>query len=226
MLRALAIVVYGLLQAAVLIPLITGNPDYAWHAWLFIFALVLLILRHPVAWLFRLILRLPTLVFLAVGVLWTCYVAENLAVMMRGDLDPDLGVNSFLWIGPNILYMVPLWWLAAGHSMSRTRVAALAGLPGVVIENDFALPAMLAAGQGGPFLILALNVHAVYAAMFAVPVIVAMAARREPPQEPAPGWKQLAALVAMPIGLYAGSFWVDFWRASSLADAMPIAMPM
>ena len=225
MLRALLIIVYGLAQAVVLTGLMAGNPGYVWHAWLFICALLLAILRRPVAWLLRLFLRLPTLVFIAVGILWTSYVAQNFAVMMRGDLDPDLLVNSFLWIGPNLLYMVPLWWLAAGHAMSATRVVAMAGLPGMVIENDFALPAMLAAGQGAPALVLALNVHAVYAALFAVPVIVAMAARRDPPQYGAPGWKQLAALVAMPIGLYAGSFWVDFWRGANLADFMPAATP-
>jgi hypothetical protein len=217
---------YGLVQAALLAALMSGNPGYVWHAWLFVCALLLLILRRPVAWLFRLILRLPTLVFVAVGVLWTSYAAENFAVMMRGDLDPDLWINSFLWIGPNLLYMVPLWWLAAGHAISPARIAALAGLPGIVIENDSALPALLAAGKGGSALILALNVHAVYAAMFAVPTIVAMAARRDSLQDPAPGWKQVAALVAMPIGLYAGRFWVDFWRGANLADFIPTAMPV
>ena len=226
MLRALVIVAYGLLQTAVLVPLMAGNPGYIWHAWLIVCALVLVILRRPVAWLLRLFLRLPTLVFVTVGVLWTSYAAQSFAVMMRGDLDPDLLTNSFLWIGPNLLYMVPLWWLGASHDVSRARIAALAGLPGTVIENDFAVPAMLAAGKGGPALVLALNVHAVYAAMFAVPVIVAMAARRDPPLYPAPAWKQLVALLAMPIGLLAGRFWVDFWRTSGLADLIPAATPM
>ncbi|MDP9139033.1 MAG: hypothetical protein M3N38_12815 [Pseudomonadota bacterium] len=225
MLRALAIVVYGLVQAVVLGALIGGNPRYAWHAWLFICALLLLIVRRPVAWLLRLFLRLPTLVFVAVGILWTSYLAENFAVMMRGDRDPDLWVNSLLWIGPDLLYMAPLWWLAAGHAISPIRIAALAGLPGIVIENDFALHTMLAAGRGGAALVLALNVHAVYAAMFAVPVIVAMAARRDLPPYPAPGWKQLTALAAMPIGLYAGRYWVDFWRETNLADLMLTATP-
>ncbi len=145
--------------------------------------------------------------------------------MRRGTLDPDLWVNSFLWVGPNLLYMVPLWWLAASHAVSGTRIAVLAGIPGVVIENDFALPAMLAAGRSGSAIILALNVHAVYAAMFAVPVIVAMAARRETPPYPAPGWKQLAALVAMPVGLHAGNYWVDFWRTVNAGEAVRATMP-
>ncbi len=226
MLRALAITVYGLLQAAVLIPLMISRPGYVWHAWLLICALGLLIMRRPVAWLFRAVFRSPTLVFLAIGVLWTCYVAENFAEMMRGSLDPDLWVNSFLWIGPNLLYMVPLWWLAAGHAISGTRIAVLAGIPGVVIENDFALPAMLAAGRSASALVLALHVHAVYAAMFAVPVIVAMAARREAARYPAPGWKQLAALVAMPIGLYAGTLWIDFWRTVGAGRAVPTTLPV
>jgi hypothetical protein len=212
LLRALAITAYGLLQVVVLGGLIAGNPGYVWHAWLLIAALLLVILASPVAWLARLILRLPMLVFIAAGILWTSYLAESFATMMRGTLDADLLQNSFLWIGPNLLYMVPLWWLVSGHAMSRTRIAALAGLPGVVFENDFALPALLAAGETGSAIVLGLNVHAVYAAMFAVPVIIGMAARRDIAQSPAPLWRQVTALIFMPIGLYAGRLWVDYWR--------------
>jgi hypothetical protein len=224
--RALVIAAYGLLQAAVLSALVAANPSYVWHAWLFIGALLALIVRRPVAWLLRLILRLPGLVFVALAIAWTCYAAQNFAIRMRGDLDPDLWINSFLWIGPNVLYMAPLWWLVSGHLVSSTRIAALAGLPGIVIENDFAVPAMMAAGKTGHALVLALNVHAVYAAMFAVPVIVAAAARREPPPYPPAAWKQVVAIVGMPMGLYVGRFWVDFWRGRNLSDLLPAAMPV
>jgi hypothetical protein len=202
-----------------------SNPGYVWHAWLLISALLLAILARPIAWLARLVLRLPVLVFIAAGVCWTSFVAENLAGMMRGTLDEDLAVNSFLWIGPNLLYMTPLWWLASGYAVSRTRIAALAGLPGVVTENGFALPAMVAAGQTGPAIVAGLNVHAVYAAMFALPVIMGMAARRDSAQERAALWRQGMALILMPIGLYAGKLWVEFWRSGSYRELLNAFMP-
>jgi hypothetical protein len=85
--------------------------------------------------------------FLLFGIFFWDVVVENFGMSFKGDLNPNLFLSSFLWLG-SCLGVMGAWWLVAQFfRFSPWEVFFFYGLKGVVGEQDFLVPLTIMQGQ-------------------------------------------------------------------------------
>jgi len=92
--------------------------------------------------------HLPTWVkYFLLGLFFTDVVMENLAVSFHGDLNPNIFLNSFLWIGAYLGVLLGWWLVARWYRVTPSQVFFLYGISGVIAEQNLMVPKMLFHGQ-------------------------------------------------------------------------------
>ena len=85
--------------------------------------------------------------YFLIGLFFTDVVMENLAVSFKGDLNPNIFLNTFLWIGA-YWGMLLGWWLTAHwYKVKPLHVFFLLGISGIIVEQNFMVPKMVMHGQ-------------------------------------------------------------------------------
>lgn len=108
-------------------------------------------------------IRPPFKVFILVFC-FNAFVMENLAVSFKGDLHPNLFINTFLWFG-GYAGLAFSWALAMRFlPLGMGQAFFIAGTKGILIEQDFLLFKLLSKGNLLPFLIGAPIIFVVYGA--------------------------------------------------------------
>jgi hypothetical protein len=188
--------------------LLSSDWHYAWHAGLH--GLALLLLWKPA--LLRPRRSAPTIVHLVlIGTVYTAFVAEPLALLTRGDLDPNLLVNGFLWIGSYAgAYLAWAWLLTRGRWHPVTLFFLCGTL--ALFDHSLALWKMAYAGALQDLLVFAPMLHLTYASMLA-PVVIAYRTALQR-KELAPHIGIVITALLLPGVLFRlGSLWIPFARA-------------
>jgi hypothetical protein len=188
--------------------LLSSDWHYGWHVLLHVLALFLLwkpaVLRPRRA--------TATAVYLVlIGTVYTAFVGEPLALLVRGDLHPNLLVNGFLWIGSFAgAYLAWAWLLARG----RWHPVALFFLCGLLalFDHSLALWKMAYAGAVRDFLVFAPVLHLTYASMLA-PVVIAYRTVLEKRNSPPNAGSVIAAVLLPGVLFRLGSLWIPLARA-------------
>jgi hypothetical protein len=156
--------------------------------------------------------------FLIWGLIFTDIIMENLAVSFKGDLHPNLFLNSLLWVGAYAGVIVAWWILSRLFTFTPWQVLFLYGIKGVIIEQNYMVPKMLVSGDFRSMLLCIPLLTVVYGASVA-PVFVILG--NELPQDRRkPGI--LAAILAIIIPwafFYAGFF--AWFRLMGLVGLIP-----
>jgi len=182
---------------------------YLWHVPLH--ALTVLLVWKPKLLLPRKA-KATTVHFLLVGVAYSAFIGQPLAVLGRGDLHPNLVLNGVLWIGSFAGVYLAWLWLLPRYRWSSAAIFALSGLL-ALFDHSLALWRMLANRDVVGLLVLAPVLHAVYAGLTA-PVLLAYRERlsRNSAQ---PGLVGVVAGTLLPGLLFRlGSVWI--WLASQV----------
>jgi hypothetical protein len=85
--------------------------------------------------------------FFAVGLFFSDLVMENIAINFAGDLDPNLAVNTFWWLGSCLAWVAGWWVLGQFYRLNAGQVFFVAGLMGVLVEQHWLVPRLVASGQ-------------------------------------------------------------------------------
>lgn len=134
---------YGVLLAASL--------RYAWH--FLLFALTALLLWKPFLLRPRGTIRPTPLHFAMVAVAWSAFVAMPIATLLRGDLHPNLLVNSALWLG-GCLALAAVWtWLLRRYRWSLARLWFVTGLLCLMEPGHVLIRAAMHGEWGGVFVL-------------------------------------------------------------------------
>lgn len=144
--------------------------------------------------------------FVAVGVAYSVFIGEPLAVLGHGDLHPDLLLNSFLWLGSYAgVYLAWLWLLRRWRWPALNLFLACGAI--ALFEQSMLLWRLVIEGDVASFLLFLPVVHAVYASMIA-PVAIAyreaLATSTDTPRAAGHAWALLAPGVLFRIG----SLWI------------------
>lgn len=81
--------------------------------------------------------------YFLLGLFFTDVVMENLAVSFKGDLSPNIFLNTFLWIGAYLGMLLGWWLVAHWYKVKPLHVFFLLGVSGIIVEQDFMVPKML-----------------------------------------------------------------------------------
>jgi hypothetical protein len=197
------LVVYATWCAASYAVLLASDWRYLWHFPLH--ALAALIVWKPALVRPRRA-RATVMHFLLVGIAYSAFIGEPLAVLGHGDLHPDLLINSILWIGSFAgVYLAWLWLLPRYRWPAANLFFACGAI--ALFEHSLLLWRLLTAADFTGFLLILPVVHAVYASMIA-PVVIAYreALARQPVR---PGIGGHAWAVVLPGLLFRiGSVWI------------------
>ena len=152
--------------------------------------------------------RLPFPVFikyLAFGIFFFDVIMENFAVSFKGDLHPNLFLDSFLWLG-SCLGVMCAWWLVAQFFWFRPwEVFFLYGLKGVLLEQDFLLPRMIMQGQFFDVVMIIPYLIVVYGSAVAPVFVVLEKELPRPPRRPGLAGA-VVGVVLSAILFYAGAY--------------------
>jgi len=183
--------------------LLSSDPRYLWHVPLH--ALAALMLWKPS--LLRPRRARPKVIhFVLVGVAYSAFIGEPLAILGRGDLHPDLLVNSLLWLGSFAGIHLAWAWLLTRYRWRPTSLFLLCGLA-TLFDPSLLLWRFLRELDVIGFLLIAPVLHAVYASMTAPVVIAYREALARRPDRPGIGAHALAAM--LPGVLFRiGSLWI------------------
>ena len=135
--------------------------------------LVLLVFRSPLKkGLSRVVGSFP-LRFFAIGLISADVIMENLAINFKGDLDPNLIVNTFLWLGSCIGLLTGWWVVARFYRFTPYQVFFITGLTGVLVEHNAMFLRLLVGGKWGIALLSAPIIVVVYGAAVAPAFLLA-----------------------------------------------------
>lgn len=198
----------GLWLAAAYVILFDANPAYAWH--LVLFGVTGLLVWRPRLILPRGNIRVRTVHFVLIAIVWSSLVAMPLATLLRGDLNPNMLVNAGLWLG-GMGAIAGAWaWLLRRYRWHTLDIFLVAGLLALT-EPSFALLQLARTGQWGALAVLLPVLHATHACLIA-PVANAYRGALARPGASAPGWKGwILAVVLDAVAFTLGTaawFWV------------------
>ncbi len=144
--------------------------------------------------------------FVIVGIVYSAFVAEPLAVLGRGDIQPNLVLNSVFWIGSYAGVFVAWLWLLPRYRWGSMTVFVLCGLL-ALFDHSLALWRMLLNLDIVGFLLFAPVLHAVYSSLTA-PIMVAYRTGLQRAAR-APGVAGIAWATLLPGVLFRiGSLWI------------------
>jgi hypothetical protein len=150
--------------------------------------------------------------FFVIGIVSSDLIMENLAINFKGDLHHNLFLNSLMWLGSYIGSIVGWWVIARTFRFTPYQVFFLAGLLGVIIEQNWMIPKLLAAGSWAIALLCAPIILVVYGAAVAPAFLLA----GDPPRTPArkPGIASFAIALLLPALLFycLGGLWIAVLR--------------
>ncbi len=137
-----------------------------------VYWLVLLKFRQPMQRLAGSI-RPTILRFFVIGIVSSDLIMENLAINFKGDLQSNLLLNSLLWLGAYLGSICGWWLVARVFRFTPYQAFFTAGLLGMIIEQNWMIPKLLAAGQWAIALIAAPVILVVYGAAVAPAFLLA-----------------------------------------------------
>jgi len=108
--------------------------------------------------------------FIMVGVAYSAFIGEPLAILGRGDLHPHLLLNSVLWIGSFTGVYLAWLWLLRRYRWRAFNVFMMCGTV-ALFDHSLMLWKLAGAFDAIGFLLIAPVLHAVYASMIAPAVI-------------------------------------------------------
>jgi hypothetical protein len=138
-----------------------------------VYWLLIVRFRYPLQRLADRAIRSHSLRFFAIGILSSDVVMENLAINFKGDLQSNLLLNSLLWLGAYLGSIAGWWFVARIFRLSPNQVFFIAGLLGVIIEQNWMIPKLLVSGQWGVALLSTPIVLVVYGAAVAPAFLLA-----------------------------------------------------
>jgi hypothetical protein len=94
----------------------------------------------------------PTVRFFVVGLLFSDVVMENVAINFKGDLNPNLLLNMFGWLGSCLAWVASWWILGRVYRFTPYQVFFIAGLTGILVEQNWLVPRLIAEGSWFPIL--------------------------------------------------------------------------
>lgn len=100
--------------------------------------------------------------FLLVGIFSADVIMENLAINFHGDLHPNLALNSLLWLGAYVAWLTAWWVVSRFYWFEPNQVFFIAGVMGVLVEQNWLIPKLLASGQWFSAIVSAPILVAVY----------------------------------------------------------------
>jgi hypothetical protein len=183
--------------------LLSSDWRYLWHLPLHAFAALLI--WKP--WLLRPRNVHPKAThFIMVGVAYSAFIGEPLAILGRGDLHPNLLLNSFLWIGSFTGVYLAWLWLLRRYRWHALNVFMLCGAV-ALFDHSLMLWKLMGALDAIGFLLIAPVLHAVYASMIAPVVIAYREALVRKPDRPGIGGQARAAVLPGVL-FWIGGLWI------------------
>jgi hypothetical protein len=152
----------------------------------------------------------PWVWYFGLGLLYTVVVGENLGIGFRGDIHPNLAVNSLLWVGSYLGLLVGWWILARRYLWTPWQVYWLSGLIGLAIEQNYLIPRMLVRGEVIEAFLLAPFIHAVYGSIMAPLFAILGPYLPVHDRRPGIGAKLLALLLPSAL-FFLGGLWIFLW---------------
>ena len=148
---------------------------------------------------------LPSMaLFLIVGIFFSAILMENLAINFQGDLNRNLALNTFLWLGTCLAWLLGWWLLSLMYRYTPNEVFFISGLMGVMVEQHWLVPRLIASGQWFPVMAAAPIVVPVYGVAMAPAFL--LTGRGETSPIPRPGWLgYLVAFVTSFTAFYVGT---------------------
>ena len=119
------------------------------------------------------ILPSPHARFWLIGILYSAVFMENLAINFRGDLHPNLAINSFLWLGAYLGWLGSWLFVQRKYAISWRQVFFLGGLMGVLIEQNGMIPRLVLSGQWFPAILSIPLIFVLYGAAIAPAFLLA-----------------------------------------------------
>lgn len=142
--------------------LLDASTQYAWH--FLLYGLVALLMWKPGLVRPRGRARPTPMHFATVGVLWSALVAMPFATLLRGDLHPNLVVNSLLWLG-GCGALVGAWtWLLRRYRWSMMRLWMVTGMLALTEPGHVLIRAASHGEWSGVFVLFPV-LHAVHACL-------------------------------------------------------------
>jgi hypothetical protein len=150
-------------------------------------------------------LGLPQMaLFFIVGIFFSAILMENLAINFHGDLNPNLALNTFLWLGTCLAWLLGWWLLSLLYRFTPTEVFLVSGLMGVLVEQHWLVPRLIASGQWFPVVAAAPILVPVYGVAMAPAFL--LTGRGDTGATRRPGWLgYLVALVGSFAAFYIGT---------------------
>jgi hypothetical protein len=150
--------------------------------------------------------------FFVVGVLSADVVMENLAINFHGDLHSDLALNSILWLGTYLGWLVGWWIVGRFYWFEPRQVFFLAGAMGILVEHNWMVPKLLASGQWLPAIVSAPILIPVYGGAIAPAFLLTQRAPSGP--TPKPGIVGFLFALFLPVGAFyvGGALWLAVIR--------------
>lgn len=148
--------------------------------------------------------------YFGLGLPYATIIGENLGVGFEGDIHPNLAINTLLWVGSYLGLLAGWWILGRRYLWSAWQIYWLSGLMGVVIEQDYLVPRILASEQAIEAVVIAPFVHAVYGSIVAP--IFAILGQDLPASDRRPGIGAKVMAVVLPAVLFfVGGSWILLW---------------
>ena len=151
--------------------------------------------------------------FLVVGILTTDVVMENLAINFHGDLHPNLALNSLLWLGGCLAWLAGWWIVSRFYWFEASEVFFIAGIMGMLVEQNGMVAKLLVSGQWFPAIVSATILVPVYGGAVA-PTFLLL--RRVPSESMRrPGIVGFFVALFLPMGTFyaGGALWIAVARA-------------
>jgi hypothetical protein len=150
--------------------------------------------------------------FFVIGIVSSDVVMENLAINFKGDLHPNLVINTFLWLG-SCLGLLTAWWIMARrYRFTPHQVFFVTGLLGVLMERNEMIPKLLIAGQWGVALLAAPLIVVVYGAAVAPAFLLSGGPPGAEVRQPGLGAIAAALMLAAAMFYGVGTLWITVFR--------------
>jgi hypothetical protein len=169
--------------------------------------------RKPLGTAVRAVKAPLWLKFFLLGISFFDIIMESFAVSFQGDLNRNIVLSNFLWLG-SAIGIIGAWWIVAHlYAFTPWQVFFLYGLKGTLIEQDYLVPLLFWKGQWATGLILIPFLIVVYGS--AIAPVFALLERALPKDRRIPGGLAVVTAILLPaILFYGGAFlWFRFCAA-------------